>query len=211
MSEPVADVVARGYDRVAQAYAGLEDGVEWPRLRRLRELLARLPDGSRVLDLGCGNGVPATAEIAKRHVAVGVDVSPRQIELARQNVPDATLSVGDVLELRYEPGSFDAIVAFYTFDHIPRERLPEMLGLMRGWLADGGWALFTVEAEEQVDMVAKWLGEPMFFSSYDAETSRRLVAEAGFEIVDAEVEEQLEGGHPVSYLWITARRREEER
>jgi hypothetical protein len=40
-------IVARGYDRVAEEYARLESGAEWPRLRWLDEVLRRLPDGSR--------------------------------------------------------------------------------------------------------------------------------------------------------------------
>jgi hypothetical protein len=45
--------VAAGYDQVADAYAALEQpGREWPRLRLLRDLLARLRPGSSVLDLG---------------------------------------------------------------------------------------------------------------------------------------------------------------
>lgn len=53
------EVVERGYDQVAQVYAGLElKGHEWPRLRRLRALLDELPAGSKVLNVGCGNGIP---------------------------------------------------------------------------------------------------------------------------------------------------------
>lgn len=200
------DVVARGYDRVAEEYARLESATEWPRLRWLDELLAMLPGGSRVLDLGCGNGIPATARIAQRHRATGVDVSARQIELARANVPGAEFAVADLLDLSYPDGSFDAVVAFYTFDHVPRERLAELLGRIHGWLGDGGLLLFTAEIGDEPGVVGDWLGVPMFFSSYDPDTTRRLVAEAGFELVRDAVEEQQEGGAAVSYLWVLARR-----
>jgi ubiquinone/menaquinone biosynthesis C-methylase UbiE len=53
------ELVARGYDRVAAPYARLEGAVERPRMRWLGDLLTRLPTGSRVLDLGCGSGIPA--------------------------------------------------------------------------------------------------------------------------------------------------------
>jgi hypothetical protein len=83
------ELVARGYDRAAEQYARLEGETQWPRMRWLGDLLARLPAGSRVLDLGCGSGIPATKTIAERHTAVGVDISARQVELARANVPAA--------------------------------------------------------------------------------------------------------------------------
>jgi ubiquinone/menaquinone biosynthesis C-methylase UbiE len=55
------EIVEAGYDNVADRYAELEaPGHEWPRMRRLAKLLARIEPGGAVLDVGCGNGVPAT-------------------------------------------------------------------------------------------------------------------------------------------------------
>jgi SAM-dependent methyltransferase len=95
-------LVAAGYDEVAREYARLEQpGQEWPRLRLLRDLLGRLDPGSSVLDLGCGNGVPALREIVRLHKGVGVDISKAQIDLARTNVPSAELLHADALELEF--------------------------------------------------------------------------------------------------------------
>lgn len=95
-SEKPPEIVARGYDVVAEDYARLEGAIEWPRMRWLRKVLADLAPGSRVLDLGCGSGIPADREIAKEHDVVGVDVSARQVELARRNVPGAEFIHGDI-------------------------------------------------------------------------------------------------------------------
>jgi ubiquinone/menaquinone biosynthesis C-methylase UbiE len=115
--EPSA-LVARGYDEVAERYARLEDEAEWRRARWLRELLALLPEGSDVLDLGCGAG-QGTVEIARRHRAVGVDVLEVQLERARKLVPRATFVQADMAELDLPPGSFDAVVSFYALGHFP--------------------------------------------------------------------------------------------
>jgi trans-aconitate methyltransferase len=58
-------------------------------------LLERLPSGADLLDLGCGAGLPTTARLAQRFTVTGVDISPRQIERARINVPDATFINAD--------------------------------------------------------------------------------------------------------------------
>jgi len=132
-------IVAAGYDRIADEYARLEEGVEWPRLRRLKALLESLEAGSHVLDIGCGNGIPALREITTRnHRAVGVDVSARQVELARVNVPRARVIHADVRELHFGPASFDVIVSFYALDQIPREQHEAELSRWRGWLRPGG-------------------------------------------------------------------------
>jgi hypothetical protein len=47
----------------------------------------------------------------------------------------------------------------------------------------------------------------MFISCFDPETMRRLVEEAGFELLETAIETQVEGGQEVPYLWLFARKR----
>jgi cyclopropane fatty-acyl-phospholipid synthase-like methyltransferase len=201
------ELVARGYDRVADAYARLEGEVQWPRMRRLEDLLQRLAPRSRVLDLGCGSGVPALRAIVDRgHDALGVDVSREQLARARRSVPEAELTQASALELELEPSSLDAVVAFYVIDHLPRDTHESLLASIHGWLRPGGCLLITFEVDDEPGVVGEWLGEPMFFSHFDAPTNRRLVEDAGFELVRAEEETQLEGRREVPYLWVLARK-----
>ena len=114
-------VVERGYDQVAHDYSRLEGDSEWPRMRWLTKLLGRLEPGSSVLDLGCGSGDPADIEISKEHVVTGVDISQTQINLARQNVPIGRFLHADAGSVEFPPSEFDAVVSFYTLEHIPRD------------------------------------------------------------------------------------------
>jgi len=119
------EIIARGYDQVAGEYAALESAeAPWPRLKRVRALAADLPQGSRILDVGCGNGLPATRELALRHEVTGVDISGEQIARARSNVPTATFICGDAREVDLPVGAFDAIVALYLIDNIARDDYP---------------------------------------------------------------------------------------
>jgi cyclopropane fatty-acyl-phospholipid synthase-like methyltransferase len=209
MDDEPSRIVAAGYDRVADSYERLEqDGAEWPRLRRLRELLLQVPEHGAVLDLGCGNGLPALREIAQRHAATGVDVSAVQAERARRNVPDAIVVHADMAELDFSEGSFDAVVSFYAVEHVPRERHAELFRRVHTWLNPGGLFLFTVEAREGFEGVGTWLGEPMFFSQLDEAEMVDLLREAGLTVVSREREEQLEGGSAIAYLWVLAQRDE---
>jgi len=83
-------LVATGYDRIADAYL---DRFEHSSVRKkwLRRLIESLPSSGRVLDLGCGAGVPVARELAALgHCVVGVDGSEEQIARARSKVPKAT-------------------------------------------------------------------------------------------------------------------------
>lgn len=198
------EIVAAGYDAVAERYARLEE-TEWPRLRRLRGLLARLPDGAHVLDLGCGNGLPAGPEVLRRHVLTGVDVSARQIELARRNVPAGVFCQGDMERVALPAATFDAVVCLYALGHVPRDRHRAVLARVRSWLRPGGWLLLAEEDADEPGIVADWLGAPMFFSTHGADALRRLVTEAGFEVEETAVETQVEAGRAIPYAWILAR------
>jgi cyclopropane fatty-acyl-phospholipid synthase-like methyltransferase len=198
--------VAAGYDRVAREYAGLEGAEEWPRMRWLQDLSARLDGRSRVLDLGCGNGVPVARELAQRHDVLGVDISERQIDWARESVPEATFRVADAAELDFEPASFDAIVSLYMLGHVPRSEHAALLERMRAWLRPGGYLLLSVEEEDDPDNVREWLGTPMFFSSFAADQVLAVLESIGFQVVQEEASVQLEGSDEVSFRWILAQR-----
>ncbi|MCA1668454.1 MAG: class I SAM-dependent methyltransferase [Thermomicrobia bacterium] len=51
-----------------------------------------------------------------------------------------------------------------------------------------------------------WLGAPMYFSGYDAETNRRLVTDAGLTVEIAQAETDDEFGKPATFFWIVARK-----
>lgn len=195
-------LVARGYDHVAHEYARLEQNTEWPRILWLKKVLNRLEPGSAVLDLGCGSGDPADVEIAKEHKVTGVDISRRQINLARQKVPSGRFLHADAGSVRFPPASFDAVVSFYTIEHIPREEHQTILKCIHEWLKPGGFLLISLEAGDYDDVTGEWLGVPMFISCYDPETMRGMVLEAGFEMVETAIETQVEGRRDIPYLWV---------
>ncbi len=206
MPESPKTLVEEGYDQVAEAYSRLEGDSKWPRMKWLGKVLVRLDPGSAVLDLGCGSGDPADIEIARLHRITGVDISNVQVELARRNVPQGNFIHGDLGALDFPDGSFDAVVSFYTLEHLPREQHGEILNRIHGWLRPGGLLLFSCEAGDVNDVTGQWLGVPMFLSVFDPETMRRVVQDAGFELVDTEIESQLEQGREVPYLWVLAKR-----
>lgn len=175
-------------------------------MRWLEDLLARLEPGSRVLDIGCASGVPVASRISGAHEVVGVDLSSVQVDEARTNVPAGTFICGDILEVEFAARHFDAVVCFYSIDHIPRRQHATVLKRIHGWLRPGGLLLLSVEDDDQPGRSADWLGAPMYFSHYDAETTERLVAGTGFLVLQAEVETQMEGEVEVPYLFLLAQK-----
>ena len=176
-------------------------------MRWVEKLLARLDDGSDVLELGCGGGGPATQALAERHQLLGVDISLRQIERARGRVPNATFECADATELDLAPESFDAVVSLYVLGHVPRAEQAPLLASIAAWLRPGGWLLTTMGTAEAEDEIDDWLGAPMFWASFDEETNGRMLADAGFDLVEARVVPMDEPGQGlISFMWVLGRK-----
>ena len=207
MNDP-KEIVRAGYDAIAERYAEWAATFETPELRWVEELLARLPEEASVLDLGCGGGRTAAQSVASRHGYTGVDISSAQVARARERIPNGRFLVADVTALELEPASFEAVMSMFMFGHIPRAEQAPLLARIHGWLKPNGLLLATMGTGGTEDAVeADWLGAPMFFASFDPETNRKLLADAGFELLRARVITYDEPGHgPVSFMWILARR-----
>jgi ubiquinone/menaquinone biosynthesis C-methylase UbiE len=205
MAESEREVIARGYDQVADEYEALESAqAPWPRLQRVRAFAAGLPRGSRILDIGCGNGVPATEELALKHEVTGVDISEEQIARARRNVPSATFICGDARDVDLPVAAFDAIVALYLIDNIAREDYPALFRRLTQLLRPNGRMLLSAEPGDDPWQSYTWLGVPMLINTVPTDELVQLLRDAGLPVVGTEFEPQLEAGQPIEYAWIVA-------
>ena len=100
-------IVADGYDQMGYEFDAW-NSERPPEVRRwfLGEVLARLGEGSTVLELGCGPGTDA-GELSSGRRYVGVDLPRVQLSIARQRVPHAAFVVGDFTSMAFRPASLD--------------------------------------------------------------------------------------------------------
>lgn len=200
-------IIESGYDAVAEQYLATfaQSIPDDPRVRFIGELAKHLSDGARVLELGCGAGVPATALLARRFDVLGVDMSAGQLALAAQRVPNADLLKADMTSLELPKASFDAVAAFYSFNHIPRAEQQPLLTKIARWLRPGGLLLASFGGGGSADDIELWLGVPMFFAGHEPATNTRHLAEAGFTpLVDEMVDMETPLGRE-TWQWVLAR------
>jgi len=199
-------IVARGYDEMAADYLRWSSGSP-VRLHWLDVILAAVPPQSSLLDLGCGAGIPVAQHMARAgHKVIGIDGSARQIALARRNVPQGTFMTADMTTVEFAPGSFDAVTAFYSITHVPREEHLRLMKKIRGWLKPEGLFLASLGSGDSPGWTGEWLGTTMYFSHFDAATNRTLLAEAGFHVEKAEIMGEDEDGRMIDFLWVLVRR-----
>jgi len=205
-SDQRKQTVEAGYDELAPRFgewAARVEGDPWERF--LDELTGRLAPGARVLDLGCGNG-QKIARLADRFEVMGVDISEEQLRLARAEIPQAEFVHADLAELDVSAESYDAVTAFYSISHVPREEHAALFGKVARWLRPGGLFLASLSANGTDDWTEEWLGVEMFFSGFDADTNRGLIREAGFELIVDEVVSMQEPETEATFLWVLGRK-----
>ena len=79
--------------------------------------LPALPEGSLVLEMGCGDGKTLSIMPASWRITA-VDISMQALLLARRARPDAGLLLADVCRLPLQSDGFDAAFAFHVAGHL---------------------------------------------------------------------------------------------
>jgi SAM-dependent methyltransferase len=177
-----------------------------------RHLLNRFAEDVRdhglVADLGCGPGHVARYLHDQGVRMLGVDLSPRMIDSARQRSPGIEFRVGDMRALDLPDGALAGIVAFYSLIHIGEPEMGATLRELRRVLAPGGLLLVAFHiGEETVHRDELW-GHPVsldFRFLMPSPMVARLI-EAGFVVLErVEREPYPEVEHPSRRCYLLAR------
>ena len=125
----------REFYETSETYKNLLAAHDEAYLRHYVELvICHAPPRSKVLDLGCGNGISARLLNQADFDVVGTDISPLFLEEAHgwEN-PQLRYQVCDVMELPFESESFDVICSNELVEHLPdvETALNEMMRVVR--------------------------------------------------------------------------------
>ncbi len=166
----------------------------------------------RVVDVGCGRGEFA-ARLSEAGVeVVAVDQSPRMVELtvARGVVG----CVGDVQELPFPDGSFDAAVANFMLYHVPdlNRGLSELARVLRS----GGvlvaatnsvrqlaelWELIGRDLSDRADLFMRETGEAMLRPHFN--DVRRIDLDSTIDLTASDIREYI--AHSVRHKHLAER------
>ncbi|HKH72110.1 MAG TPA: class I SAM-dependent methyltransferase [Vicinamibacterales bacterium] len=174
----------REYDLISDWYSRDRSGAIG--VREALSIVASLGRGSRILDLGCGNGWPLTdALVNAGYRLVGLDSSRGMLNRFRVNLPNTPAVRADSRACPFLDGVFDAAVSWGLLFHLePRDQARTFAAVSRV-LKPGAPFLFT--AAEIPDVPADDPGitgtmNGVTFRYYAVGDYRTLIAEYGFEL-----------------------------
>ena len=115
--DEVSKLVEQGYNRIAEDYYSHRNLNKFN--NELEEFASLLPKDARVLDLGCGAGIPTAKFLTEKGInMIGIDLSETMLSLARKNVPSAKFIKMDMNELKFNENMFDGIISVYALFHV---------------------------------------------------------------------------------------------
>ena len=181
------------YDLIAEQWHS--SGREFKSRRYVDEVLCGLRASARVLDLGCGTGMPVAEYLVRKGFSVvGVDSSAKMLEIARRVVPEAELIHGDMLDATPR-GRFAAAVAWDSIFHVPREHHGAIFRKLHGLLEPGGRLLLSAGGDGDEGFTSEMYGHEFFYSGFEPEETLRLLREEELVIEKWEVDDPSSRGH----------------
>jgi SAM-dependent methyltransferase len=175
------------YNTSARALAAYFKGIG-PRTDNIDYVLSLLhtknPD---VMELGCGDGRDAVyiTSVAKSYI--GIDYSEGLLALAREKLPDTQFVCADMQTYDYGDAAYDAVFAFASVLHIPKEALGDLFAkIERSLRQEGVFYISTKHAESYQEKTKKDAhGERLFY--FYCESDIRELALGLFDVVSIEI------------------------
>jgi predicted TPR repeat methyltransferase len=197
----LSDNIIRHYETHAAAWDADRRKADWNDKRWHDRFVEALPKSARVLDLGCGGGIPVARNLADHALRVtGVDGSPAMISLCRTRLPEHEWIVADMRSLSLGR-PFDGILAWDSFFHLKPDDQRRMFAVFATHSADTVILMFNT-GPVHGEAVGAYRGDPLYHASLDATEYGRLLAANGFEVIDHVIEDPKAGGRTV---WLARR------
>lgn len=201
-----AEEIPQIYERYALVWDTDRSHGTWNDKSWHDRFIACLTPGARVLDLGCGSGMPVAFHLVQHGLRVtGVDTSPTLINLCRQRMPEHKWIVAAMQSLAL-PQRFEGLLSWDSFFHLTPDHQRAMFMVFAAHAAPGAFLLFNT-GPTRGEILGDYQGEPLYHASLDPEEYQQLLDRSGFALVEHAVEDPTAGGRTA---WLAQSRRRSE-
>ncbi len=180
-------------------------------LRARAQFTEKFPEKGRVLDLGCGTGLPhARYLVEKGFDVLGVDLSEEMVKVASKNVPEATFVQLSMNEITYRD-EFDGVVSSFSMLLLPPDLFKETAWRIYSALVEGGYFYLSLNEPDSVsddpdsDVFVNIMGQDMYSRAYTVEEIEGVFQSLGFTPVsfnrEVQVSEEFGEEHVIEFIY----------
>ncbi len=175
------------YDGISRL-AALSVGGE-ARFRQLALQGLTIHSDSQVLDLCCGSGQTTKFLVKTSQNVTGLDASPKSLQRARLNVPEASYVEAFAEEMPFADNLFDVVHTSVALHEMQPQQLRKIINEVYRVLKPGG--VFTLVDFHAPTNPIFWPGISVFLLLFETETAwellktdlAELLAKTGFEVI----------------------------
>jgi len=202
------DLNKRAWDNIARRY---DDKSKTPISDVFDVFTGMLPVKGRVLDLGCGTGLPyARYLVEKGFDVLGVDLSEEMVKVASKNVPEASFVQLSMNEMTYRD-EFDGVVSSFSMLLLPPCLFRETASRIYSALVEGGYFYLSLNepaslsGDPDSEVFVNIMGQDMYSRAYTAEEIESYFQPLGFSLVkfnrDIHVSEEFGEEHVIEFIY----------
>jgi SAM-dependent methyltransferase len=202
------DLNKRAWDNIATKY---DDRSKSPISDSFTTFTGKLPEKGKVLDLGCGTGLPyARYLVEKGFDVLGVDLSEEMVKVASMNVPMASFVQLSMNEITYRD-EFDGALSSFSMLLLPPDLFKETASRVCSALVEGGYFYLSLNEPARVsddpdsDVFVNIMGQDMYSRAYAVEEIESIFQPLGFSLVKfnryIQVSEEFGEEHVIEFIY----------
>jgi SAM-dependent methyltransferase len=204
------DLNKRAWDNLAEKYDGRTKSLK-AFSDTFTTYIGKLPEKGKVLDLGCGTGLPyARYLVEKGFDVLGVDISEEMVKLASKNVPGASFIQLSMNEITYRD-EFDGVVSSFSMLLLPPGLFRETASRIYSALVEGGHLYLSLNEPANIsddpdsEVYVNIMGQDMYSRAYTVEEIEGYFQPLGLSLVEfnreVQVSEEFGEEHVIEFIY----------
>ncbi|TPH12226.1 class I SAM-dependent methyltransferase [Litorilituus lipolyticus] len=146
------------------------------------------PSTAKILDVACGPGNISKYLLSKlpNCQVLGIDMAPKMVELAQQNVPQASFLVMDCRDFSVSPHGYEAVVCGFFTPYLSKPEIVTLIANIRKHIVIGGVLyISTMEGEyNNSGLQTSSAGDQVFIYYHQYPFFEEVLARSGFKVIN---------------------------
>jgi len=206
----ILDLNKRAWDNIAERYDNRSGALkEFSDV--FNTFMEKLPQGGRVLDLGCGTGLPYAGYLVENGFDVlGVDLSDEMVKVSSRNVPGANFVQLSMSEIPYRD-EFHGVISSFSMLLLSPDLFKETASRVHSALVNGGHFYLSLNEpasesdDSESEVFVNIMGQDMYSRAYTVQEIEDVFQPLGFSLVkfnrDIEVTEEFGEEHVIEFIY----------